>query len=105
MSSDQELFKVFLTMHNKKTRTTKEPVAYLVQKNDCLKSDTPLVAWKEHHLVDYFDHDSKQFQWLMKFFHIFERRLEKVTCFFFCKISIFNTSSNKKNVSDSLLHV
>ena len=65
---NQEVFKVFLTMHNKKTKTTKEPVAYLVHKDDCLKPDTPLVLWREHNLVNYFDHDSKQFQWLMKQF-------------------------------------
>lgn len=66
MNENKELFSVFLSIHNKKTKTTKEPVAYLVQRNDCLKSDTPLVAWKEQHLVNYFDHDSKQFQWLMR---------------------------------------
>jgi len=66
MDNNKELFQIFLNIHNKKTKTSKEPIVYLVQKEDCLKPDTHLVAWKEQHLVNYFDHDSKQFQWLMK---------------------------------------
>ena len=96
MSSDQELFKVFLTMHNKKSRTTKEPVAYLVKKDDCLKSDTPLVAWKEHHLVDYFDHDSKQFQWLMKQFKTYDCETEVILGMFSDNKTVFSEVLKKK---------
>tara|TARA_B100001989_G_scaffold227931_1_gene184369 strand:- start:657 stop:944 length:288 start_codon:yes stop_codon:yes gene_type:complete len=66
MEINNELLNVFLSLHNRKAKTTKEPTVYLVQKDDCLKADSPLVAWKEQHLVNYFDHESKQFQWLMK---------------------------------------
>ena len=63
---DHELFRVFLTMHHKKAKLTKDATVYLVQKDDCLKPNSPLIAWKEEHLINYFDHNSRQFQWLMK---------------------------------------
>ncbi len=90
MDNNQELFKVFLTMHNKKAKTTKEPIAYLVHKEDCLKAETPLVAWKEHHLVNYFDHDSKQFQWLMKQLKTYDYENEVILGMFYDKKSVIS---------------
>ena len=72
MEEHSELLKVFLTMHNRKGRTTKEPIAYLMKKEDCMNPNAPLIAWKEHHLVNYFDHDSIHFQCLMKQFKTYD---------------------------------
>ena len=96
MDENQELFNIFLSMHNKKTKTTKEPVAYLVQKNDCLKPDTPLVAWKEQHLVNYFNHDSKKFQWLMKQLKTYDYENEVILGMFVDKDTVFSEVLKKK---------
>ena len=90
MNENKELFNIFLTIHNKKTKTTKEPIAYLIQKDDCLNSDAPLVAWKEQHLVKYFDHNSKQFQWLMKQFKTYDYENEVILGMFVDNKTVFS---------------
>ena len=72
INEHMQLLNVFLTIHNKKAKVTKEPVAYLMEKGDCLNRNSPLVAWKEEHLKNYFDHDSITFSWLMKQFKSYD---------------------------------
>lgn len=72
MEEHKQAFNVFLAMHSKKGKVTKEPIAYLVKKEDCVNPNAPLVAWKEEHLVNFFDHDSVYFQVLMKQFKTYD---------------------------------
>ena len=96
MEQDKELFKIFLTLHNRKGKTTKEPIAYLVKKEDCLNAETPLIAWKEEHLVKYFDHDSTQFQWLMKQLKTYDYEKEIILGMIVDNKSVFSEVLQKK---------
>jgi hypothetical protein len=98
MEINKELLNVFLSLHNRKAKTTTEPTVYLVKKDDCLKSDTPLVAWKEQHLVNYFDHDSKQFQWLMKQLKTYDCRNEVILGIFSDNKTVFSEVLKKNKL-------
>jgi len=72
MEEQTKLLNVFLSMHHHKAKITKEPTAYLMKREDCMNPNSPLVAYKEQHLLSNFNHDSKQFQWLMKQFKTYD---------------------------------
>ena len=72
MDDDAKLLGVFLAMHHNKAKVTKDRVAYLMKKEDCMNPDSPLIAFKEEHLVSNFNHESTQFQWLMKQFKTYD---------------------------------
>jgi hypothetical protein len=72
MEEHTKLFNLVLSMHHHKAKIKKEPTAYLLKREDCMNPNSPLVAYKEKHLLSNFNHDSKQFQWLMKQFKTYD---------------------------------
>lgn len=91
-----KLLSVFISMHGRKAKVTKEPVAYLIEKDECMNMNAPLVAWKEKNLTDYFDHNSRQFGWLMKQFKTYDYETQVLLGIIIDKQTILSEVVTKK---------
>jgi hypothetical protein len=72
MGDMQHLVSLCLSMHHDKAKITRDQTAYLMKMEDFMNPDSPLVAYKEQQLLDTFNHESKQFQMLMRRFKTYD---------------------------------
>ena len=72
MQEHLNLLQILISIHGHKAKLSKNKLVYLIEKDDLMNPNSPLVAFKEENLLSNFSHDSLHFRWLMKQFKTYD---------------------------------